>query len=224
MFNLTAEYVKKQLDKVAFFIQYSDVLHAISDRIRNVIEDDALEIAWVSAKLDSPEDWKQALVEGDLKGQPLKIMIKRNGDKYTYEVFYQSKKYISSNLKKLKELLFTLKEEKTPKLKNLQLVYRFLSTKEDSVFEYIKNNYLKYERKEWDISLVKDPHSIRVRIYLNDPQEKNLELSMVKQNLPKIIEYLKLIMRRGGLDISDISFEEKLIKSPNQIGFLIVVS
>jgi len=247
MLIITANYLKKELNKIAFFIQNAGLFDEFGVKIRRTLEE--LPVEWASAQTDGQiiykekPTWKIADLEGKLNDKPFKLQIKREFGKdensnlneikrIKYSIAYGGKRYIVSSLPKLKDAIDKLSAGKIPKPKIMQMAYDLIQHKKAEVYTHIKRNFLlQISRDTWYYKISKDSSRIYIRFYIktDDPKQKQeIEDKLTEHDnyrLDSIGSYLEVLI--SGEGISGITKENEmthsLIKLSDQAGFVITL-
>lgn len=237
MSKLIANLVRKELKKLAFFVQYSGMLEELTVRLKNKLED--LPVEWTDSPrfegswipkwdVDQKETWSEAFLKGELLDHPVELIIKRDDDRYEYSFIYKGKKYKTNNLTKLQNSVRSIADGKKPLQEKLSDTYKMLSNKKEEISTYIKTYYLKdLSSKNWQMKLTKDVSHIYLKFFILGTEEQDsINEKLVEHDYHRVystISYLKILIKRLGLDPKALSFKPSLIKSGTQSGFKITI-
>lgn len=225
------------LMKKAFFMQHSGLFESFPQRTKKVLEN--LPVEWSSADTSGEwmpdwgkgkEDisWKNASLMGKLAGKPITVLIKRDNDRYQYDVLYMNKKHTVANLVDLKDLIDTLNEGGLPRTQVLQSIYDLLQHKKNELAQYVQNHYL--PKDLWQFELQKDTSHMYIRFFVfwkDDPEKRSFlleKLEEYKSYRPEtVITYLRVLFKKENIPFNNISIKHSLIDKNNKIGFLITI-
>ena len=247
MSTITTSYLKKELSKLAFFIQNAGLFDEFGVKIRRTLED--LPVEWDSAQTDGQviykgkPTWKVADLEGKLNDKPLKLKIKRefgkdeNSDlneikRIKYTLSYDGKNYVVSSLPKLRDAVEKLSAGKVPKPKLMQMAYDLIQHRKAEIYTHIKRNFLQQVSREvWYYKVSKDASRIYLRFYVKTeiPEKKEeIEEKLTEHNnyrLDSIGSYLETLLSGEGITGIDKenSMSHSLIKLSDQAGFTITL-
>ena len=244
---ITSSYIKKELSKLAFFIQNAGLFDGLGVKIRGTLED--LPVEWDSAQTDGQviykgnPDWKIADLAGKLNDKPLKLQIKRefgkdeNSDlneikRIKYKLTYDGKGYTVSSLPKLRDAVEKLSAGQVPKPKLMQMAYDLIQSRKAEIYTHIKRNFLQQVSREvWYYKVSKDASRIYLRFYVKtDIPEKKQEIEdklteHENYRLDSMGSYLETLI--SGAGISGITKENNMthsiIKLSDQAGFTITI-
>lgn len=234
--KITASFIKKELDKLAFFVQYSGFFDQFPVRSKEVFEN--LPIEWTKVdtggetQLEWQEEpaWSTALLEGKLNDTVIKIHIKRDSSRNIYTLIYEGKQYKTSNLNELQKIIEDISEGSTPKPKLMQSAFNIIQKNKSQYFQYVKDNFLKeITFADWEFKLSKDVKRIYLRFFVKgiETEEKmNIQEKLKEHNyyrIDAIGTYLKKMIKEAGTNIDEIKFLHKFISLPNQAGFIITI-
>jgi len=236
MFEITAKEVKKELKRIAFFIQHSGLFDTFSPHTRRTLE--ALPVEWESVQVDGQTNlkwqdeptWAEADLVGTMNDEPVEVKIKRSSSRNTYLVSYSGKKYTVENMDALRKLFDDLQEGKTPKPKVLQSSYDLLNQKKTHLNSQAKHYYLnQVTEKPWKIDISKDSSRIFVKfltsaVNSNELDSFNSKLEeQDKFRINSVGSYIKKMLQKDGIDVSELTFTQRLISTPGKAGFLITI-
>lgn len=236
MFEITARYIKKELKKLAFFIQHSSLFESFSPLTRKTLED--LPVEWESVELDGETQlkwqdqpsWKEADLTGKLDDKPLKMKIKKSSSRNIYVIDFDSKKYTVENLNDLRVLFMDLQEGKSPKPQLMQMSYDIISRQKTPINNYSKQYYLSQASQgHWTIDVSKDSSRIFIKFTTpvkSDEEKNNVNGALEEQDkfrMNSIGTYLKKVLKNENVDVSSLDFTHRLLNIPNKAGFLITV-
>ena len=94
-----ANFIRSELKKIAFFIQYSGLFEQFDPRMRTIFEN--LPVEWEQPEVEGKHvpryetkrvkelSWKDAKVPGKLNGDPIEVIInKTSGGRYHYKIIF----------------------------------------------------------------------------------------------------------------------------------------
>lgn len=236
MSEITQEFILKELKKIAFFVQHSGLFDGFSPTTKKMLE--SLPVEWESVELDGETklkwqeepQWKFADLEGKLNDKTLKMNIRKSSSRNIYTVDYEGKKYTVENLNALRKLLDDLQEGKNPKPKIMQDSYDVLSTKKTTLLSQSKQYYLNQASNgPWKIDINKDSSRIFVKFLVDvkDHEDKKQVDERLEDHdkfrIHSVGSYAKKILQSAGLDLTDLTFTQRILNVPNKSGFLITI-
>jgi hypothetical protein len=237
MFEITAEYIERELKKIAFFVQYSGLFEDFPTRTRDAL--DALPVEWETVKTEGQitlEDstdltWEKAYIDGNMGEKPFNLIIERENKRNSYTVKYNKNKFTVSSLRKLKSLVENLSKGKPPKEVKLEKIFDILQNDKKDISKYSTKYYLdQVTNKPWNLRNKKDINAIYIRFYIpiSNEAEKNTIREGLKfdnsMRINAIGSFIKnKVLPKNGIDTSDLTFTQRLIDMPNEVGFLISI-
>jgi hypothetical protein len=244
---ITSSYLKKELSKLAFFIQNAGMFDDLGAKIRGTLEQ--LPIEWDSAETDGEvlykgkPAWKVADLEGKLNDKPLKLQITREFGKdektqfteikrIRYQLTYAGRGYTVSSLPKLTDAVEKLSAGKIPKPKIMQMAYDLIQHRKAEIYTHIKRTFLlQASRDVWYYKVSKDASRIYLRFYVKTDEpsnKKEIEEKLTEHDnyrLDSIGSYIETLI--SGEGVSGITKENNmthsLIKLSDQAGFVITI-
>lgn len=179
---ISKNFVKKELEKVAFFVQHSGLFDQFPIRTRKVLEE--LPIEWntaetsgeVQLKWQEEPTWASADLSGTLDGNPLSLKIKKDSARNIYTLIYDKKEYQTDSLSKLKSIIESITSGTSPKPKILQAIYDLIQSKKHEIYQYVKIKYLSnITPKHWNLKIQKDVSRIYLRFYIDLIADESME-------------------------------------------------
>lgn len=236
MREVTASDIKKELFKIAFFIQHSGLFDAFSPATRRTLE--SLPVEWESVQIDGETHlkwkdeptWAEADLSGKLGDDPVSIKIKRSSSRNIYVVSFQKKRYTVENMTSLKNLFDDLQEGKTPKPKLMQKTYNTLNQKKIHLNTQSRHHYLNtVSSRPWKIDISKDSARIFVRFWTpakTEEEKQEFDKKLEEQNkfrLNSVGSFIKKILQKEDINIDDLVFTHRLLNVSGKSGFLITI-
>ena len=236
MAEISSDYVKKELKKVAFFVQHSGLFDKFPERTRNVLEN--LPIEWENVetseetqlKWQEEPTWEKAVLVGKLNGKPFTLKIKRDSARNIYTIIYDGKEMPASSLPKLKVTIESLSSGTVPKQKIMKSMYDIIQNKKSEIYQYIKLNYLRdVTERHWNFKIQKDVSRIYLRFYVDLMEEKEGDpiLEKLKEEDHWKIDaagtYVKNLLKKEGITIDDFMFTRKYTRLSNKVGFVLTL-
>jgi len=244
---ITSSYLKKELNKLAFFIQNAGLFDEFGAKIRRTLEE--LPIEWDSSQTDGQvlykgkPTWKIADLEGKLNDRPIKLQIKREFGKdenselneikrIKYKLTHDGKGYTVSSLPKLRDAVEKLSAGKVPKPKIMQMAYDLIQHRKAEIYTHIKRNFLQQvSRDVWFYKVSKDASRIYLRFYVktDDPEKKQeIEDKLTEHEnyrLDSIGSYLETLISGEGIAgiTKENNMTHSIIKLSDQAGFTITL-
>lgn len=236
MFEITAKYVKKELNKISFFIQYSGLFDQFAPATQNALEN--LPVEWESAQTDGQTQlkwkdkpqWKYADLVGKLGDKTFKMRINKNSSRNIYTIIYEGNQYKVTSLGKLKSLVDSLEEGKTPRPEKMQTSYNIIKKQQANIKDQSVKYYLnQVSEKPWQFTMQKDPSRIYLKFYIvteDDQEKKDIKEKLGYHDdyrINSIGSYVKKVLKKEGIDVSDIEITQRMIDMPRKVGFNLTI-
>lgn len=236
MFEITAKEIKKELKRIAFFVQHSGLFDSFSPTTRRTLE--SLPVEWEAVQVDGETTlkwqdhptWAEADLEGMLDDKPIKMKIKKSSSRNIYSIQYDGKKYTVENMPDLRKLFEDLQEGGTPKPKVMQESFDLLNKKKTHLNTQSKHYYLNdVSDGPWKLDITKDSSRIFVKFSVPSADEASkvkMDEKLEEQDkfrINTIGSYVKKLLQKEGLDISDLAFTQRLLNVSGKSGFLITI-
>ncbi|MDB4330213.1 hypothetical protein N9948_00600 [bacterium] len=236
MHEITAKEVKKELKRIAFFVQHSGLFDGFSPQTRKTLE--SLPVEWESVQVDGETElkwqdkphWKFADLEGKLNDKTIKMNIKKSSSRNTYTILYEGKKYTVESMAALKTMFDDMDTGKMPKPQMLQSSYDVLNKKKTNLSSQSKQYYLtQASTRPWKLDINKDSSRIFVKfmVPVQDEKEKNQVDGKLEEQgkfrINSVGTYIKKLLKQAGLDTNELTFTQRLLSVPNKSGFLITI-
>jgi len=236
MYTISKEIIKKELERIAFFVQHSGLFDQFPVRTREVLEN--LPIEWIEVEtggetqLDWQDEptWETAKIDGKLNEKPFILKVKKDSARNIYTIIYDNKQYQVSSLSKLESTIESISSGTTPKPKMMKIVYDLIQTKKDEIYQYVVKNYLSnVTKKHWNLKIQKDVSRIYLRFYVDLPNEEEREDIKDKlreydaYRLDSVGTYIKNLIKKSGTDTSDFIFTRKFTDLEDKTGFVITI-
>jgi len=234
---ITLDYIKSELKKTAFFVQYSGLFDKFPTRMRNTL--DSLPVEWEKVDVGgefkpswtkNETEWKEADLLGKLNKEEFKLKIIRDEDRYEYRIYFQKKLYKINNLDKLKSTINSIFKGEKPKPQLMQEFYDALFANKSEIHKYAEMHFLAQLTPFWSIDIKRDLGHIYIRFFVVDEEvlknRRVIEGKLFEHNafrIESIIHYLKTIAKKITLDIDKLEFKHRPIDMPHQLGFLISI-
>ena len=233
---ITKKEVKRELAKIAFFIQHSGLFDSFSPHTRRTLE--SLPVEWESVQVDGQTQlkwqeepsWAEADIEGKMNDKPLKMHIKKTSSRNIYTIAYEGKKYTVENMEALRKLFDDLMAGSTPKPQIMQSSFDLLNKQKVHLNTQSRHHYLEQVSKgPWKLDINKDSSRIFVRFTTPANGEKErMEFDSKLEEHDKfrintIGSYIKRLLEKEDIDISDLTFTQRLVSESDQSGFIVTI-
>lgn len=251
MFEITANYIKAELLKIASLLKNADQFALIGPKTKAFLlgfEDQFKEdgFKWKEDLSDGGSlDKEEGVIEleGTFKDKPLELKLDKRNKKIVYTLVYDEKTHKVTNTRKLEKILRDISNEETPVTDLYEPAKEIINRYRSNIQNHIINTYLKTEKgvsmTDWIMRVEKigsdDRFKIKFLTRLTEKQNKDEVQERFNKKyvngqhtiLENIKKHIKSRLEDGGMekdDVDKLDFIVGIPKDEEYAGILLTLS